>query len=106
MRWNLQAKEISVTDEPVTRQDATMPTQCGCGGEIVPGIGCQAYYDSDDYGLDYNAESVMWYGGLGFGSAVLEGPDQSIMALHLQHNDFTPEQADAVMFAPRAQLTS
>ncbi len=79
---------------------SALPTQCGCGGDIVLGSGCSTYLGSDDYDFDYGSESMMWVGGLGFGSAMLNGPVEAIMSMHLQENGFTPEQADQVISRP------
>lgn len=77
--------------------------RCGCGGSLAPGLGCSSYLCGEDYDYDVGSEAVMWAGGLGFGSAVLSGPDEAVMSMHLQVYGMTPEQAD--IFCRRAPIT-
>lgn len=70
---------------------------CGCGGDILLGQGCERYLWDPSHDWHLSDESMRWHYGLGFGSAVLEGPEQSIMSMHLQQWGMSPYQAHVII---------
>lgn len=85
----------SQTETP-TEPVATKTCGCEAGAEIVPGLGCTAYRNSEWYDQDVSHEIMMRSGGLGFGVAL--DADAATMSMHLQANGLSHEEAVALGF--------
>lgn len=70
---------------------------CGCGGDILPGQGCEPYLWDPSYDWHLSDESMRWHYGLGFGSQEFTSPIESIMSMHLQQWGMSREQAHAII---------
>lgn len=83
------------------QEATTLPAHCGCGGDIIEGVGCQQYSRSEDLNLAVNSETMMRVGGLGFGQSVFDSADTAVMSLHLQQNGLSHQQAEAILLGVR-----
>lgn len=72
--------------------------RCGCGGEIVPGYGCDDYGSSEWFYEDVLHESMRRTQGLGFGVGLTS--DNAAMSMHLQRYGMPFERTEETLLAP------